>query len=53
MSTRLRPLWARDLLLNSFSLADQMPGVRVALCVLSCRGLSSSIIAVRVMVMIE
>ena len=24
MSARLRPLWARALLLNSFSLADQM-----------------------------
>lgn len=53
MSTRLRPLWARAVLLNSFPLADQMPGARVALCILSCRGLSSSIIAVRMMVLIE
>jgi len=53
MSTRLRPLWARALLLNSFSFADQMPDARVALCVLSCRGLSRNIMAVRMMVMIE
>ena len=53
MSTRLPPLWARALLLSSFSLADQMPDARVALCMLSRRGLSSSIIAVHMMVMIE